>query len=207
MDIISRINEFVKYTGKSSSQFADEIGIPRPSFSQILNGRNKKISNELIEKFHTAFPELNISWLLFEEGSMINSSDKQEESVFTAQKTNIMENYSEPEETDLFSEHSESENSLNQENDIFEEANNDIDSDEIKNSGQKTNTTPFIDKNEHKKIVENVEVVKSHVPQESENGEHLLKINSSRAKITSIMVLYSDDTFEIFKSTASDCKR
>lgn len=75
MDIISRLNLFVNSTGKSSSQFADELGIPRPSMSQILNGRNKKISNELIEKLHQSYPTLNILWLLFGEGDMRRSSD------------------------------------------------------------------------------------------------------------------------------------
>lgn len=70
MDLISRLNEFVRFSGLTSSQFADEIGVPRPSFSQILNGRNKKISNELIEKIHHVFPTLNIMWLLFGEGTM-----------------------------------------------------------------------------------------------------------------------------------------
>ena len=36
------------------SQFADNCQIPRPTMSQILNGRNKKISDELISKIHAA---------------------------------------------------------------------------------------------------------------------------------------------------------
>ncbi len=72
MDIIERLNSFLTYTGLSTTQFADEAGIPRPSLSQILNGRNKKISNELLAKLHDAFPALNILWLVFGEGDMIN---------------------------------------------------------------------------------------------------------------------------------------
>lgn len=73
MDIVNRLNAFLSYTGLSNTQFADEAGIPRPSLSQILNGRNKKISNELISKLHQAFPYLNIMWLIFGEGNMIDS--------------------------------------------------------------------------------------------------------------------------------------
>lgn len=59
----------------SSSQFADTAGIARPTLSQILNGRNKKISNELIGKVHSAFPQLNVVWLLFGDGEMMNGSN------------------------------------------------------------------------------------------------------------------------------------
>lgn len=70
MDIISRLNLFVTQTQLTSSNLAEKLNIPKPSLSQILNGRNKKISNEFIEKLHNAFPELNILWLIFGEGNM-----------------------------------------------------------------------------------------------------------------------------------------
>lgn len=57
-------------TNLSSTQFADSCRIPRPSLSQLLSGRNKKVSDELITKIHEAFPRLSVSWLLFGEGSM-----------------------------------------------------------------------------------------------------------------------------------------
>lgn len=58
------------HVGLQISQFADLAQIPRPTLSQILSGRNKKISNELLSKLHAAFPALNISWLLFGDGDM-----------------------------------------------------------------------------------------------------------------------------------------
>ena len=69
MDIITRLNEFISQRGLSSSQFADLLGIPRPSASQILGGRNKKISNEFLGKLHHAFPDLDLMWLMFGETS------------------------------------------------------------------------------------------------------------------------------------------
>lgn len=70
MDIVTRLKAYMDHVGLQISQFADLAQIPRPTLSQILSGRNKKISNELLSKLHTAFPSLNISWLLFGDGEM-----------------------------------------------------------------------------------------------------------------------------------------
>lgn len=60
----------------ASSQFADTAQIPRPTLSQIMSGRNKKISNEIIGKLHEAFPQLNVIWLLFGDGQMLTDAQK-----------------------------------------------------------------------------------------------------------------------------------
>ena len=70
-DIVSRIKFFLQQMGITTTAFADVCGIPRPSFSQLLNGRNKKVSNEVIDKIHHAYPELNMMWLMFGDGEMI----------------------------------------------------------------------------------------------------------------------------------------
>jgi len=75
MDIVSRLVAFRDYKRLSNSQFADTAGIPRPTLSQFLNGRNKRMSDDLTAKIHSAFPELNIMWLLFGEGDMIIDSN------------------------------------------------------------------------------------------------------------------------------------
>ena len=74
MDIISRLKKFLGDTGISNSQFADTCVIPRPTLSQLLNGRNKKVSDEVIAKIHRAYPSLNIMWLLFGDGEMLHGS-------------------------------------------------------------------------------------------------------------------------------------
>ena len=71
MDIVSRLKKFLEHAGISNSQFADTCVIPRPTLSQLLNGRNKKVSDEVIAKIHRAYPTLNIMWLLFGDGEMI----------------------------------------------------------------------------------------------------------------------------------------
>jgi transcriptional regulator with XRE-family HTH domain len=71
MDIVSRLKRFISSQGIGSTQFADACRIPRPSLSQILSGRNKKISDEVIAKIHDAYPNLSVLWLLFGEGDML----------------------------------------------------------------------------------------------------------------------------------------
>lgn len=68
--IIYRLKQFLASTGLSSTQFADKAGIPRPTLSQLLHGRNKSINNQILSKLDESFPELNTLWLLFGRGSM-----------------------------------------------------------------------------------------------------------------------------------------
>ncbi len=71
-NIAIRLKVFIDSCGFSHSQFADKCGIPRPTLSQILSGRNKKVSDVIVGQVHRAFPELSIVWLLFGEGTMLN---------------------------------------------------------------------------------------------------------------------------------------
>lgn len=75
MDIVERLIAFRDYTKLSNSQFADQAGIPRPTLSQFLNGRNKRLSDDFAAKLHAAYPELNVMWLLFGEGDMLTRSN------------------------------------------------------------------------------------------------------------------------------------
>ena len=70
MDIATRLKVFMDSVGETSTTFADKCRIPRPSFSQLLGGRNKKVSDEVIAKIHVAFPRLSVLWLMFGEGDM-----------------------------------------------------------------------------------------------------------------------------------------
>ena len=74
MDIVSRLKMFLQQAGISNSQFADTCDIPRPTLSQLLNGRNKKVSDEVIGKIHRAYPSLNVMWLMFGDGEMLMQS-------------------------------------------------------------------------------------------------------------------------------------
>lgn len=74
-NVAIRLKGFMDSEGLSYSQFADKCGIPRPSLSQILSGRNKKISDVIIGQIHRAFPALSVLWLLFGEGSMTSENN------------------------------------------------------------------------------------------------------------------------------------
>lgn len=69
-NVATRLKTFIEAKGLTYSQFADMCGIPRPSLSQLLTGRNKKISDILVGQIHNMFPSLSIVWLLFGEGKM-----------------------------------------------------------------------------------------------------------------------------------------
>lgn len=73
--IIDRLCKFIEYSQLTNSQFADKAGIPRPSLSQMLHGRNKSLNNQVMAKLNEAFPELNIVWLLFGSGNMLINSN------------------------------------------------------------------------------------------------------------------------------------
>ena len=76
MDIVSRIKTFLSVNGIANSIFADKCDIPRPTLSQLLNGRNKKVSNEVLDKIHIAYPEMSMMWLMFGEGEMFTEIGK-----------------------------------------------------------------------------------------------------------------------------------
>ncbi|MDD7343762.1 MAG: helix-turn-helix transcriptional regulator [Bacteroidales bacterium] len=71
MDIVSRLKHFLETNGITNSLFADTCGIARPTLSQLLNGRNRRVSDEILAKIHKAYPTLNIMWLMFGDGNMI----------------------------------------------------------------------------------------------------------------------------------------
>ncbi len=74
---VERLQQFMDYIGMSNSQFADKAGIPRPTLSQLLHGRNKSINDVLLRKLNEAFPQLNIVWLLFGRGDMLTDANNE----------------------------------------------------------------------------------------------------------------------------------
>lgn len=89
MDIVARLKEFINYLAIPVTQFADNCKIPRPSLSQLLNGRNKKVSDEFIGKIHDAYPQLSVLWLMFGEGTMLFSSNTKTSELQTTPKLNF----------------------------------------------------------------------------------------------------------------------
>lgn len=69
-NVAERLKAFIEAKGLTYAQFADSCNIPRPSLSQLLTGRNKKVNDIMIGQIHNTFPELSVVWLLFGEGRM-----------------------------------------------------------------------------------------------------------------------------------------
>lgn len=172
MDIVSRLVAFRDFKELSNSQFADTAGIPRPTLSQFLNGRNKRLSDDLTAKIHSAFPELNILWLLFGEGDMLIDENIE----ISEGKNDISDAFLEPKTAD---------------NQTF----TDIESTQ----------TAFINQRQNSTIgAETAEFGKKDSSQAfKEQPSHPLTVAPTVAadpakKIQSIMVFYSDSSFEIF---------
>lgn len=91
----TRLKLFMDSIGIASSQFADSCEIPRPSFSQLLSGRNQKVSDVLIKKIHSVYPQLSIMWLMFGEGDMLEKKN-QDSSEDNSKDENAAENQKNP---------------------------------------------------------------------------------------------------------------
>jgi transcriptional regulator with XRE-family HTH domain len=72
-----RILDFLKAENKSSSQFAEEIGVQPSGISHIISGRNKP-SLDFILKMLEKYPFLSVEWLLFGKGAMYKDQSMQE---------------------------------------------------------------------------------------------------------------------------------
>lgn len=180
--IIERLIEFIKYSGLSSSQFADKAGIPRPTISQLLHGRNKSLNNQILSKLDEAFPELNLMWLLFGRGDMQNTgnikiSEQQKSSEIGI---DIFEDIDEQPIDNVVQ--SKIDFSISDKSGVIYEENARIESERPVLSGISENTkqeTPF--------SLGQLPLTSSNTP-----------VNESR-KISSIIVVYSDGSFETFK--------
>ncbi|MDE7437963.1 MAG: helix-turn-helix domain-containing protein [Muribaculaceae bacterium] len=95
-NVAIRLKGFMDAMELTNSQFADQCGIPRPTLSQLLTGRNKKISDVLVGQIHSAFPRLSVLWLLFGEGDMLvpdpnsTSLPSEGDDLFTEEFTNAI---------------------------------------------------------------------------------------------------------------------
>ncbi len=112
----NRLKLFMESINVQSSQFADMCEIPRPSFSQLLSGRNQKVSDLLIRKIHAAYPDLSVMWLMFGEGPMLSRAEIKDQSEVGRREIKEDENQKSPTSLNNDKENSEYSNlsSLNQ---------------------------------------------------------------------------------------------
>ncbi|WP_299216628.1 helix-turn-helix transcriptional regulator [uncultured Aquimarina sp.] len=83
-----RIQEIMKFYHVSASGFADAMGVGRSSISHILSGRNKP-SLDFVMKITEAYPEAELYWLLYGQGTFPKSeeTDKPIETTYQIKPT------------------------------------------------------------------------------------------------------------------------
>tara|TARA_R110000796_G_scaffold88850_6_gene192073 strand:+ start:142347 stop:142718 length:372 start_codon:yes stop_codon:yes gene_type:complete len=75
-EFIKRLEKILDFYGLSSAAFADKISVQRSSISHLLSGRNKP-SLEFVLKIISAFPEVNLYWLLNGKGTFPSNPEKE----------------------------------------------------------------------------------------------------------------------------------
>ena len=175
MDIVSRLKMFMTSLKFANSQFADTCRIPRPTISQILNGRNKKISDELISKIHEAYPQLSVMWLMFGEGDMLTDSNFK---------------ISEPKKGDNVdfgnNQHAVNESIVNQ-----------LDFDSIVQEDNSDNFS-MQSKSQSNQIEQYNEVEKVVMTKPIEKTSMSVNTSSASKRVIEIRVFYNDNSYEIF---------
>lgn len=188
--MIERLKLYIEKRGLLPSQFADALGMPRSSFSQLMNGRNKSISDVTIGKIHSAFPDLSIQWLLFGEGEM--------ETIAPNNNSLQQSLQSQPLQAQPLQAQSSQQQQLQQQQ-----------QQSATDPHQQTQLTFF---NENEIIPTNIEddvkneqeIAAKNVQLQNEIAalRRSIAVNASQnppRKISKIMVFYSDNSFEIFK--------
>lgn len=185
-NIATRLKIFIEHTGMNNSQFADTCSIPKPSLSQILSGRNKKVSNQLLELLHYAFPSLNISWLIFGEGDMLNSTNTSGQSDSTPFDTPADEVRSEP--MAYYGKNATEISFLPTDNTEMQKEQN------LSGLTASQNTTYPTD---FKHIESNLQIKQLQL-QIEELRTQIEKIRENPRKVSTITIYYDDSTFETF---------
>jgi transcriptional regulator with XRE-family HTH domain len=71
---IEKLEKILQYYGLTASGFADRVGVQRSSLSHLLSGRNKP-SLDFILKIIDAFPEVDLNWILLDQGTFPKSKN------------------------------------------------------------------------------------------------------------------------------------
>ena len=66
-----RIELIMKHYSMNKEEFAEKIGIQASTLKYILIGRDN-VTLGVIDRFCMTYPEINVGWLLFGRGDMID---------------------------------------------------------------------------------------------------------------------------------------
>lgn len=73
-EFTERLHKIMEYHDLSAASFADKIDVGRSSISHLLSGRNKP-SLDFVMKIVSAFPDVELYWLLNGKGSFPKKED------------------------------------------------------------------------------------------------------------------------------------
>ncbi|MBO4942734.1 MAG: helix-turn-helix transcriptional regulator [Muribaculaceae bacterium] len=179
--VLDRLILFINSTGLSSTQFADKTGIPRPSLSQMLHGRNKSVNNQVLAKLNAAFPELNILWLLFGRGDMLQTTNIETSELQNMQFVEGMPAQATDNEATSNYDTAENANLFSFSNRTNEQTKPNTDPSRTVFPNNKTPNDNYSDKNR------TTQQTLAEIP------------NDDTRQISSIIVLYTDGSFETFR--------
>lgn len=191
MDLVSRLKQYLNSRGISITQFADECDIPRPSASQLLAGRNKKVSDEIIGKIHYTYPELSVSWLMFGEGDMVSGAN-----IATSEPQNTPQTSIIPEQQDDLQTHTPAESGLFSVNDSDSEKSGVTSSEEFYFG---TDSFAFATNAEPSTSDTSAPQAEPEPKQQATAAARPITVTPGKGKcVTGIVVYYSDSTYESF---------
>lgn len=78
MTLAKRVQQLVEYSELSIPKFAEKVGFKTPQgVRELIKGTTKTLSDAAQYKIASAFPELNLTWLLTGEGEMLKQGPTQ----------------------------------------------------------------------------------------------------------------------------------
>lgn len=171
--VASRIKQFIDSLGITITQFADNTGIQRSSMSQILGGRNQKISISTIGKIHARYPDLSIYWLLYGHGPMLSGSQAMQPEDELEGEPRLSTG-----PTPFMS--------------LFDDENG-------VNLPEDTEEPKYAKENEPNRLVKSADAVENERVEPSNTLDFELRVREEKKRrIVKIMIFYSDNTFESF---------
>lgn len=78
INTLTRIKEYIDYKGVNNSTFEKEVGMSNGSFASQLKN-NKTIGVDKLENILKIYPDINPSWLLTGQGSMLKTQEPKPE--------------------------------------------------------------------------------------------------------------------------------
>jgi transcriptional regulator with XRE-family HTH domain len=204
---IDKIEKILNYYKLSASQFAEKIGVQRSSLSHLLSGRNKP-SLDFVIKIVEEFPEVDLYWFLFNQGSFPKQEPEKKsitENAVFENKKNENENIALNREIlplDLFSTNIDEELKI-----LKNESSNSYQTNYIEHEPNLSNLIEEDSKNVSKEIQfinkPKTEIEQKHYNSESEIDKSNFEPNiipkietKHQAKVKKLMLLYDDGFFE-----------